>query len=135
VQDHDSESFDLPDWGTHGAPTVPPGDADADDAVEPADLFLEVTPELIRSTMPLPPDYRIRSVIGLVTAEGSASVGDDLDFQGAVAVAKSAALDRLSSEASTSGATAVVEIRMTIVSRLNDIVVVAYGTALDVRQP
>lgn len=134
MQDHDSEPFDLPDWGTDGAPIVLPEDVDFEDAVEPADLFLAITPELLRSTSALPPTHRVRDVIGLVSAEGSATVGDDLDFQGAVAVAKSAALDRLSSEASTSGASAVVEIRMTMVTRLNDVVVVVYGTALDVRR-
>lgn len=135
MQDHDSEPFDLPDWGTEGAPTVLPEEVDFEDAVEPADVFLAVTPELLWSTSALPSTYRIRNVVGLVTAEGAATVGDDLDFQGAVAVAKFAALDRLSSEASTSGASAIVEIRMTIVTRLNDVVVVAYGTALDVRRP
>ncbi len=133
MQDNDSEPFDLPDWGTDGAPIVVPEDVDFDDAVEPADVFLAITPELLRSTSSLPSTYRIRSFIGLVSAEGSATVGDDLDFQGAVAVAKSAALDRLSTDASTSGATAVVDIRLTIVARLNDVVVLAYGTALDVR--
>jgi uncharacterized protein YbjQ (UPF0145 family) len=134
VQDHDSESFDLPDWGTEGAPPPPPPGTDLGDAVEPADLFLDVTPELIRTSTDLPAGYRVRSVVGLVTAEGSASVTDHIDLDGAVAVAKSAALDRLSSDASTSGASAVVGIRLTIATRLNDVVVLAYGTALDVRQ-
>jgi uncharacterized protein YbjQ (UPF0145 family) len=133
VQEHDSESFDLPDWGTEGAPPPPPPDADLDDAIEPADLFLEVTPELIRTTTQLPPGYRVRNVIGLVSAEGSATVTNDVGFGGALGSAKAAALDRLSSEASTSGATALVGIRLTVATRLNDVVVVAYGTALDVR--
>ena len=135
MQEHDSESFDLPDWGTDGAPPRPLEDTNLDDAVEPADLFLEVTPELIRTTTQLPPGYRVRTVIGLVSAEGSAAVTDEVHFAGALAMAKAAALDRLSSDASTSGATAVTGIRLTVATRLNDVVVVAYGTALDVRQP
>ncbi|MDH3250175.1 MAG: YbjQ family protein [Acidimicrobiia bacterium] len=134
MQEHHSEAFDLPDWGTDGAPPPPPPDTDLEDSVEPADLFLDVTPELIRTTTQLPPGYRVRTVVGLVSAEGSATVTDDVSFGGAVAMAKSAALDRLSSEASTSGATAVVGIELTVATRLNDVVVVAYGTALDVRQ-
>ena len=134
MQEHDSEPFDLPEWGTEGAPPPPPPDTDLDDAVEPPDLFLDVTPELIRTTTQLPPGYRVRNVIGLVSAEGSASVTDDVAFGAALAAAKAAALDRLSSDASTSGATAVVGIRMTVTTRLNDVVVIAYGTALDVRQ-
>jgi uncharacterized protein YbjQ (UPF0145 family) len=134
VQEHDSEPFDLPDWGTEGAPPPPPPDTDLDDAVEPVDLFLDVTPELIRTTTQLPPGYRVRNVVGLVSAEGSATVTDDVAFAGALATAKAAALDRLSSDASTSGATAVVGIRLTVATRLNDVVVIAYGTALDVRQ-
>ena len=134
VQDHDSEPFDLPEWGTDGAPPAPPDHAGLEEASEPGDLFLDVTPELARSTVPLPPDYRMQNMVGLVSAEGSATVSEDLDFGGAVAVAKSAALDRLSSEASTSGATAIVGIRLTVTTRLNDVVVVAYGTALDVRK-
>ncbi len=132
MQDHDSEAFHLPEWGTDGAPPAPADDADLADAAEPTDLFLSVTPELARTTVPLSADYRMRNMIGLVSAEGSASVSEDLDFAGAVAVAKSAALDRLSSDASTSGATAVVGIRMTVTTRLNEVVVIAYGTALDV---
>ena len=134
VQEHDSESFDLPDWGTEGAPPPPPPDTDLDDAVEPADLFLDVTPELIRTTTQLPSGYRVRNVIGLASAEGIATVTDDVTFAAALAMAKAAALDRLSSEASTSGATAVVGIRLTVATRLNDVVVIAYGTALDAKQ-
>jgi uncharacterized protein YbjQ (UPF0145 family) len=132
VQEHDSEPFDLPEWGTEGAPPPPPPDTDLDDAVEPVDLFLDVTPELVRATTQLPAGYRVRNVIGLVSAEGSAAVTDDVGFAGAVAMAKAAALDRLSSDASTSGATAVVGIHLAVATRLNDVVVVAYGTALDV---
>ncbi len=134
MQEHDSESFDLPEWGTAGAPPPPPPGTDLDDAAEQADLYLDVTAELILTTTQLPPGYRVRSVIGLVSAEGSASVNDDIGFNGALAVAKSAALDRLSSDASTSGAGAVVGIRLTVATRLNDVVVLAYGTALDVKQ-
>ncbi len=134
MHEHDSESFDLPDWGTDGAPPPPPPDTDLDDAVEPADVFLEVTPELIRTTTQLPSGYRIRNVIGFVSAEGSSAVADDVTFGAALAMAKAAALDRLSSEAVTSGATAVVGIRLTVANRLNETVVIAYGTALDVRQ-
>jgi uncharacterized protein YbjQ (UPF0145 family) len=134
VQEHDSEPFDLPDWGTEGAPPPPPPDTDLEDAVEPVDLFLDVTPELIRTTTSIPSGYRVRNVIGLVSAEGSAAMTDDVDFGAAVAAAKAAALDRLSSDASTSGATAVVGIRLTVVTRLNDVVTIAYGTALDVTQ-
>ena len=134
MQEHDSESFDLPEWGTEGAPPPPPPETDLDDAVEPADLFLEVTPELIRTTTQIPPGYRVRDVIGLVSAEGAAAVTDDVAFGAALSTAKAAALDRLSSEASTSGATAVVGIQMTVATRLNDVVVIVYGTALDVKQ-
>jgi uncharacterized protein YbjQ (UPF0145 family) len=127
VQDSDSESFDLPDWGTAGAPPPPPLDDDAADRTERPDLVLDVTPELIQTTVPLSMEAGVDSVIGLVTTEGSATVADDLDLSRAIAIARSAALDRLAGEA-------VVGIRLSVVTRLNDVVVMAYGTALRGRQ-
>lgn len=133
MQDEHPESFDLPDWGTEGAPPEPPTDA-ADDGEAPPegiDVHIEVEAELLQSTTGLPAPYRVRSVIGLVSAEGAASIVDGATLQSATGAARSAALDRLTSEARTIGATAVVGIRLTIAVRLNDVVVVAYGTALD----
>lgn len=93
--------------------------------------MIDVEPELIESTVALPNQYRVRAVIGLVAAEGSASVSDGMTLQSATGAARSAALDRLTSEAKTLGATAVAGIRLSVAVRLNDVVVVAYGTALD----
>lgn len=133
MQDEHPESFDLPDWGTEGAPPEPATDA-ADESETPPegiDVHLKVESELLQSTTDLPGSYRIRSVIGLVSAEGSASVEDGTTLQSATGAARSAALDRLTSEAETIGATAIIGIRLSISVRLNDVVVVAYGTALD----
>ena len=133
MQDEPPESFDLPDWGTEGAPPEPATDA-ADEGEPPPggiDVHLEVEPELLQSTIDLPGSYRIRSVIGLVSAEGTASVADGTTLQSATGAARSAALDRLTSEAETIGATAVAGIRLSVAVRLNDVVVLAYGTALD----
>lgn len=133
MRDEHSESFDLPEWGTEGAPPEPATDAaDAGEALpEGIDVHLEVEAELLQSTIGLPAPYRVRSVIGLVSAEGTASIVDGTTLQSATGAARSAALDRLTSEAETIGATAVAGIRLTIAVRLNDVVVVAYGTALD----
>ena len=130
MQDSDSESFDLPDWGTDGAPPPPAQGSDVSGRIEPPDLVLDVTPELIQSTVPIGIEHGADVVIGLVTTEGSATVGDDLDLAKAIAIARSAALDRLAGEASTIGASAVVGIRLSVATRLNDVVVMAYGTAL-----
>lgn len=133
MQDEHPESFDLPDWGTEGAPPEPATDGAETGEAPPAgiDVHLDVESELLQSTTDLPGSYRIRSVVGLVSAEGAASVADGTTLQSATGAARSAALDRLTSEAETIGATAVVGIRLSIAVRLNDVVVVAYGTALD----
>lgn len=133
MQDEHPESFDLPDWGTEGAPPEPATDV-ADEREAPpggVDVHLEVESEVVQSTTDLPSSYRIRSVIGLVSAEGTASVANGTTLQSATGAARSAALDRLTSEAETIGATAVAGIRLSVAVRLNDVVVVAYGTALD----
>ncbi len=133
MQDEHPESFNLPEWGTDGAPPEPvtapsePGD----DSPGEAHLMIDVEPELIESTVALPDQYRVRAVIGLVAAEGAASVSDGMTLQSATGAARSAALDRLTSEAKTLGATAVAGIRLSVAVRLNDVVVVVYGTALD----
>lgn len=130
MQDSDSESFDLPDWGTEGAPPQPPLTPDTELSEESQDLILDVTPELIQATISLSPGPDSDAVIGLVTTEGSATVADGLDLARAIAIARSAALDRLGSEATTIGAAAVIGIRLSVVTRLNDVVVMAYGTAV-----
>ena len=130
MQDSDSESFDLPDWGTEGAPPQPPLTTDTEPSEQAADLILDVTPEVKQTTIPSLPRPDDDAVIGLVTTEGSATVTDGLDLARAIAIARSAALDRLASEATTIGAAAVVGIRLSVVTRLNDVVVMAYGTAV-----
>ena len=45
MQDSDSESFDLPDWGTEGAPPQPPLTTDTEPSEQAADLILDVTPD------------------------------------------------------------------------------------------
>lgn len=133
MQDEHPESFDLPDWGTEGAPPEPATDA-ADESETPPkgiDVHLDVESDLLQLTTALPSPYRIRSVIGLVSAEGTASLADGTSLQSATGAARSAALDRLTSEAETIGATALAGIRLSVAVRLNDVVVVAYGTALD----
>ena len=131
MQDEHPESFDLPEWGTGGAPPEPvtaPGD---EVVTGEMDLLIDVEPEMIESTVALPDHYRVREVIGLVVSEGSASMSDGMTLQSAAGAARSAALDRLTSEATTLGANAVAGIRLSVAVRLNDVVVVAYGTALD----
>lgn len=129
VTERDSESFHLPEWGTEGAPEAPEPDKSHPDDDEGPSVFVEVRPELIRSTIPLPDSHRLTAVIGLLTVDGAAVIGE-LDLRGAVAAARSAALDRLCSEAEAVDATAIVGIRLSTISRLNDVVVTAYGTAV-----
>ena len=132
MQHEQPEPFSLPDWGTDGAPPEPPTDQPpADDPSNGLDITFDVTPELVRVVGPIPGRYRVIAVLGFVAAEGAAVVSDDAAFIDAAAAARAAALDRLSSEASTMGATVVADIRLMSVTRLNDVVVTAYGTAYD----
>lgn len=135
MSDEHPEPFDLPEWGTAGAPPEPATDEpDGDTDPEPPqdlDVLLDVQPELLVSTIDLPASHRIRSVLGLAAAEGSASISDGGTLPAATGSARSAALDRLTSDAVTMGATALVGIRMTVSVRLNEVVVTAYGTAVD----
>lgn len=132
MRDDHPESFDLPEWGTGGAPPEPVTEEDehADEPTHDVDLLIDVEAELIEATIALPDRYRMREVIGLVAAEGSASVSDDTSLQSATGAARSAAFDRLTSEARMLGANAVAGIRLSVTVRLNEVVVVAYGTAL-----
>ena len=135
MSDEHPEPFDLPEWGTAGAPPEPIAH-ESDESPEPEpledlDVLLDVEQELMHATTGLPASHRVRSLIGLVAAEGSASVSDDVSLQAATGAARSAALDRLASEAGTIGATAVVGIRLAVTVRLNEVAVIAYGTAMD----
>lgn len=137
MSDEHPEPFDLPDWGTDGAPPEPATD-DAEE-LEPArpeelDVLLDVRQELLLSTVGAPPANRVRTVLGLVASEGSASISDGGTLQAATGSARSAALDRLTSDAEAMGATAVVGMRLTVAVRLNEVVVTAYGTAVDAGQ-
>ena len=137
MSDEHPEPFDLPDWVTDGAPPEPATE-DAEE-LEPArpeelDVLLDVRQELLLSTVGAAPSHRVRTVLGLVASEGSASISDGGTLQAATGSARSAALDRLTSDAEAMGATAVVGMRLTVAVRLNEVVVTAYGTAVDAGQ-
>lgn len=133
---HDSESFDLPEWGTEGAPPAPVDDVDSGRrSAEQLDVVLDITPELVRLSGPVPTGFVIRSIFGLISADGSATVSDSTSLAAATAAARDAALDRLSTDATTMGATVVSDISLTVAVRLNDVIVTAYGSAFEAAPP
>lgn len=131
-QSHEPEipPFQLPEWGTDGAPPLPPSDESA--VSEEAGHISTTAPpggtRPILATTELPPRWRSASLVGVITAEGTAST--DTDLTATAASATAAALEALEREARAQAADAVVGVRLSVLSRKRQIVVVAYGTAV-----
>ncbi len=105
----DMPEFDLPPWGSGGAPDTEPG-------APP----IVVTVDRIEGA---------RRTLGLVAGEGSHPVGDDPPAR-AVGVARAAAVERLVEAAAEMGATAVVGADFSLAATGDTITVLATGTAV-----
>ncbi len=117
----ESQEFDLPDWGTGGAPEVT---LDAD-ALAEVEVRLQSRPLI--TTVASPSGLDIRLTIGFVSGQGSSK---DASSDTAAAEARVRALAALADNAIEMGADAVVGTRLIITQRKSRSMVVAYGTAV-----
>ncbi len=116
-------AFDLPDWGTAGAPAFRP-EAAPDAAPLPAGDTRSGPPVLV--TVESVPG--MRTVLGILAAEGRAAVEEDPAE--AVGIARRAALDRLTEAATEAGADAVVGVRFELAVTKRTATVLAAGTGV-----
>lgn len=112
--------FDLPPWGSGGAPAYRERPTPAARFPEPDRTPIVVTVEAIEG---------VRRTLGLVAAEASQVVGDDVPAR-AIGVARAAAVERLVEEASELGAGAVVGTRFSIAVTEDTVTVLVTGTAV-----
>jgi hypothetical protein len=115
-------AFDLPAWGTAGAPALPPDpvqDTPATDTSASRHRPVLVTVDAIPG---------MTRLVGMVAAEGSAGTDDEPAV--ALGIARRAALDRLSEAASDAGADGVVGVRFSVTVTKRGAAVLASGTAV-----
>lgn len=114
-------AFDLPAWGTGGAPALPPEPASTDTVHRPASpgrpvlVTVDAIPGMTR-------------LVGLLAAEGAAGPEDQPLV--AVGIARRAALDRLAEAASEAGADGVVGVRFSVAVTKRGATVLASGTGV-----
>ena len=120
-------TFTLPDWGTEGAPTLPPevADDDASDVrvVVPAGLTGEDAPA------PGPTEAVTAAPVGLVVGAGEAVI----DGGGLAAASHQAALEAIDdarTQAASLGASTVDSLRITLTTGHGTVAALAYGTAV-----
>ena len=119
-------TFDLPAWGTAGAPDLDTeAETEVEIVVEPLvpDDVLVVTTETV-------PGRRTASTLGLVAGEGSAPLGDG-PLETAIRQARTVALDVLRRHATDLGARAVVGLRTSLAVRKTAVAVTVLGTAVE----
>jgi hypothetical protein len=114
-------TFTLPDWGTEGAPTLPPEVADDDTS------GVRVVAGAGGSPAGAPPARP--SPAGLVVGAGEAVI----DSEGLAAASQQAALEAIDdarSQAASLGASSVDSLRITLTTRQGTVAALAYGTAV-----
>jgi uncharacterized protein YbjQ (UPF0145 family) len=121
-------SFQLPEWGTEGAPPPPPPEAPEIEPDGPT-VTVEVDHSLLMFTGPVPPAWQIESVLGVVTGEG---VSDKTRPSKAVSSARTTAMQQLESAARALGVNAVGGVALALTAKKSFTAVIAYGTALRV---
>lgn len=123
--------FELPEWGTEGAPPHPPfpddPGADTEVAGETREIAIEVEYDVTVTTTSLPQGWRITEVLGLVTGEASSDKDDPAK---AAAKAKGKAVETATEAARALGANAITGLRLEMTSAKGAIAVIAYGTAV-----
>lgn len=117
----ETQDFDLPDWGTEGAPEVT---LDAE-ALAEVEVRLESRPLI--TTVAAPFGVNIRQTLGFVSGQGSSK---DQSSDTAAAEARVRALAALADNAVAMGADSVVGTRLIVSQRKGRAMVVAYGTAV-----
>ena len=130
-QDNHEEipSFQLPDWGTEGAPPPPPDSPE----LEPdgPTVTVEVDHSLLAFTGTTPPGWTVEGVLGLVAGEGAS---DKSQPTKAASAARKMAVQNLETEARALGANAIGGVEIALTAKKSRTTVIAYGTALQIRR-
>jgi uncharacterized protein YbjQ (UPF0145 family) len=130
---HEIPEFELPDWGTEGAPPAPPSEPGDSPVRPPArEIALEVEPEIVLSTAGLVSGWATAHVLDIATGVGFADKDDPVR---STAKATSRAFDALRQAARAMEADAVVEVRLSIIAKKAGVTVTAYGTAVLAPRP
>lgn len=120
--------FDLPEWGTAGAPPVP----GEEPPKAPDEGIVPAVPTLTLTTTDGVPGRQVRSFLGLVVGEAAQQAGGD-GLEAALETARGLALERLRDRAAAVGAEAVVGVRLNVTLRKLMVLVTAVGTAVSLR--
>ncbi len=119
-------TFDLPAWGTAGAPDLgTETETEVEIVVEPL-----APTDIVVVTTETVPGARISSTLGVVAGEASAAVGDG-PLETAIRQARTAAIDVLRRHATDAGAHAVVGLRTDMALRKSTVAVAVVGTAVE----
>lgn len=130
---HEIPEFELPDWGTDGAPPAPSAEpGDSSERPTAREIALEVEPEIVLSTAGLVSRWATAHVIDIATGVGFADKDDPVR---STAKATSRAFDALRQAARAMDADAVVEVRLSTVAKKGGVTVTAYGTAVRESRP
>lgn len=121
-------TFDLPAWGTGGAPELDT-DTEVEIVVEPVAPEPVVPEQVVVVTTETVPGRRITSGLGMVSGEAAVFVGER-PVETAVREARATALDILRRHAGEVGAEAVVGVRADLAVRKSTVVVSVVGTAV-----
>lgn len=117
-------TFTLPDWGTEGAPTLPPGMPE-DDPREPEVRIVRPAED---GSDPSTGSAPIRGV-GVVVGAGERTIGDE----GLAAASEQAAIEAIEqagARATELGARGIESVRITLTTRQGVVAALAYGTAI-----
>lgn len=125
--DPTAHEFNLPDWGTEGAPPEPAVPEETTDEAITDPIEISVERSVLLAAGALPPRWDVRTVHGLVTGHAKS---DKDDHVAAVDSATSKALAELSRRADEMGANAVTDVRVTTTGRKSRVVATAWGTAV-----
>ena len=126
-EDQTVPEFNLPDWGTEGAPPEPAVPDEGTDEAVPDQIEISVERSILLTAGPLPPRWEVRTVHGLVTGHAKS---DKDDHVAAVESATSKAMAELSRRAVEMGANAVTDVTVTTTGRKSRVVATVWGTAI-----
>ncbi|HSJ29353.1 MAG TPA: heavy metal-binding domain-containing protein [Acidimicrobiia bacterium] len=114
--------FNLPDWGTEGAPPAPIVDDDPAGEIE-----ISVEQPVVVTAGSLPSGWTVRTIHGLVAAHAKSEKDDTAK---ALDAATARCLDELQERAASLGANAVIDAAISVTERKSRVIVTAWGTAV-----
>jgi uncharacterized protein YbjQ (UPF0145 family) len=115
--------FNLPEWGTEGAPPAPIVDDD-----RPRDeIEIAVEHPVVLTAGALPPGWEVRTLHGVVSAHAKSEKDDTVK---ALDTATARCLGDLQERAGSLGANAVIDVAIDVAERKSRVIVTAWGTAV-----